>query len=307
MKEISYEGDSFKNEESAWLKNHRRTAPPTPAPIAEEKVPPPITRPLSPQSTPVAPEAPHVATPELQEDAEHEEHHLGMIIFVLTLVLAFGIGVGAYVLVGINKKPEPIPEAPTKTVEEVAPNTAQHTDILLTNSPRLQILVDVALAFKNTSLASGGVHHITFTVNNGKDGVRPATVGELFRAIRTSRVPDTLLNSLENSVTYEIPFGSPLAGRLTLSSRSPAHTFGALFDWEDSMARTLTPLLHPMPDTSYMNDLEGRKFHDERIGTIDARVLFDATDNVVIIYGFTDARTLVVAGNREVFLKNTLK
>ena len=309
MKEISYEGESFKNEESAWLKNHRRSAPTVPPAIIsepEKKAAPPIvvtqaqTLPTVQEVTPLPDKAP-------AGDAENEEHHLGLIIFVLTLVLAFGIGVGAYVLGGINKKTDLTPIAPVEIAEEATANTAQYTDILLSDSPRVQILVDVALAFKNTSLAERGVHHVTFTVNNKKGGVQPATFGELLQAIQVERIPEALLNSLENTVAYEIPSGSPLAGRLILTSRSYAHTFGAFFDWEDGMTRTLTPLLHPILDTSYIKDLEGRKFHDERIDTIDTRVLLDAMDNVVLIYGFTDTRTLVIAGSRETFLMNTPK
>jgi hypothetical protein len=278
-----------------------------PAPEVEEKVLPPIARTTPPQVVATAPKAPPTAAPAPREDTENENHHLGMIIFVLMLVLAFGIGVGAYVLVGVNKKPEPITVAPAKAVEEIVPNMTQYTDILLSDSPRVQILVDVALAFRNTSLAEGGVHHVTFMVNNGKGGVQAATFGELLQAIQVERIPEALLNSLENTVTYEITSAVPLAGRLILTSRSYAHTFGAFFDWEDGMTHTLTPLLHPILDTSYIKDLEGRKFHDERIGAIDARVLFDAMDNVVLIYGFTDQKTLVIAGSRETFLSDIPK
>lgn len=297
MKEISYEGPAFKNEESEWLKNHKRVTRAIPStPEAEAG-----TREITPTITPLRSSAiKKVPTYE----TEHEDHHLGLIIFVLALMLAFGIGVGAYVLIGINKKPEPVPQ---KEIAVVVTNTVQYTDILLSDSPRAQVLVDIALAFKNTSLVENGVHHVRFLVNRAVGGARQATVRELFQAIRTEPIPETLFTSLEERVTYEIPKGEPLAGKLVLTSRSVPHTFGALFDWEEGMTRTLTPLFHPILSTSYLKDLDGRKFHDERIGSINARVLFDGGENVVLIYGFTDAKTLVIAGNREVFLKESPK
>ncbi len=294
MKEISYDDSLFKNKESEWLKKHKQRIPPPVSPlppqevaIKEVAVPAALVRPVA-----------HTVT-------EDEEHHFGLIIFVLTLVLAFGIGVGAYVLIGINKKRVAVDETPV--VEKIATNDVQYTNILLSNSPRAQVLVDVALAFKNTSLTESGVHHVAFMESTTKETTRPATVRELFGAIRVERVSDALFNSLEDSLKYEIYSDPVPAGKLILSSRGSAHTFGAFFDWEAGMVRTLVPLLHPIQPTSYLKDLEGRKFHDERIGTIDARVLFDGGENVVLIYGFIDPKTFVIAGSREAFFKESSK
>lgn len=296
MKEISYEGSPYKKEESEWLKKRRRTAPPpesAPALDARQvKLPIAITPPTSENIE------------QRTAQSKDEDHHLGFIIFILTLVLAFGVGVGAYVLIGIDKKPEPVAQ---KAVEVAEVNTVQHTDILLSDSPRAQILVDIALAFKNTHLKDGGIHHVTFAVNDTNGKTRPATVSEVFQAIRSERIPDTLFHSLEPDIAYEIHPGISPAGRLTLSSRSAPHTFGALFDWERGFSQTLIPLLHPLLNTSYLRDIEDRKFHDERIGEIDARVLVDIMGDVVLIYGFIDPKTLVIAGSREAFLNNTSK
>jgi hypothetical protein len=294
MKEISYDDSSLKNKESEWLKKHRqRITPPISSPPPLGALPKEVMPSVAPQ---------HSIVPDIAED---EEHHFGFIIFVLTLVLAFGIGVGAYVLIGVNKNVVAIPEAPA--IENTATNDVQYTDILLSDSPRSQVLVDVALAFKNTSLTEGGVHHIAFVMNSTKGDTRPATIRELFQAIRTEPIPETLFNSLEDTLTYEISSQLEPTGKLTLLSRGSAHTFGAFFDWEAGMIRTLVPLLHPIQPTSYLKDLEGRKFHDERISSIDTRVLFDGGENVVLIYGFTDAKTLVIAGGRDAFLKKSQK
>lgn len=291
MKEISYEGSPYKKEESEWLKKHRRTAPPLePVPGPEQIV----------QAQPIAPQRMQNIPPVSVHATEDEDHHLGMIIFILMLVLAFGIGVGAYVLIGTSKKAEPVVQQEAAVVAEI--NTAQYTDILLSDSPRAQILVDIALAFKNTSLAEGGVHHVTFVANDVGGKSRPATVSEIFQAVRSERIPDSLFHSLETALTYEIRSGTPPAGKITLTSRSAAHTYGALFDWEQGLSKTLIPLLHPLLNTSYLRDIEERKFHDERIDGTDVRVLVDIMGDVVIIYGFTDPKTLVIAGSREAFL-----
>jgi hypothetical protein len=227
---------------------------------------------------------------------EHEEMHLGKIIIILLLVLTFGLGIGAYALIGSKRAilgSENI--IATTTPPEL---TTDDADILLTDSPRAQILTDVSLLFAKTTLPEGGMRKVRFLVKVEGGSSRPATVKEFFQAVNKFPGGDALLRSLDTPLLYEIGSDISLVGKITLISRSYANTFAQMLDWETSIAQDLLPVLHPELTQNNIKETEGRTFRDERIGDIDARVLRDPLGNELIVYGFVDRKTLIIAGGR---------
>ena len=81
---------------------------------------------------------------------EEEGSHLGRIIFILLLVLAFGIGTGMYALLGTKVS------LPFFSVATTTPPTTDDVSITIYNSPREQILADISLSFGKTALPGGG-------------------------------------------------------------------------------------------------------------------------------------------------------
>ena len=62
------------------------------------------------------------------------------------------------------------------------------------------------------------------------------------------------------------------------------------------MARALIPILDPWYDRKKLSILDGRSFKDLRIGTYDARVLYDLDGVPLLAYVFVNKRTLIITG-----------
>jgi hypothetical protein len=223
---------------------------------------------------------------------------LGKIIFILLLVLTFGLGIGAYALIGTKIAILGGMDNEATTTPLV---TSEDTDILLSDSPRVQTLADIAIVFGKTTLLEGDTRKVQFLVK-GEGGVpRPATVKEFFQAINKFPGSDALVRSLDTPLLYEIGSDGRLVGKITVLSRSYANTLAHMLDWESVIAQDLLPVLHPELTQNNLKETEGRVFRDERIGDIDVRVLSDPFGKPLIVYGFIGSKTLVIAGGRGMF------
>lgn len=282
MKEIEYDGPGIKGP-SAWEKRY-----------AESKandarlLRTPSTRDFVPQKP---------IERSYSSYDEHKEMHLGKIILVLILVLVLGLSIGAYALIGTRSSM--LADTAATTTHPLV--TSEDTDIMLSDSPRAQILADIAIVFGKTVLPEGGVRKIRFLVKDERGGSRPATVKEFFKAVNKFSGSDALVRSLDSSFVYEVGSDAGLVGKLTLLTRSYPNTFAHMLDWESAMSQDLLPILHPELTQNNIKETEGRIFRDERIGDIDARILRDALGNVLIVYGFIDSKTLVITGGIRIF------
>lgn len=230
---------------------------------------------------------------------EEEGSHLGRIIFVLALLVTFGIGVGAYVLIGARipipflSPQEPIPGGVAEAPEQ------EEGAISITDSPREQILVDIAAALQETT-AGEGIRIITFTIaNTGDKTWREATTGELLSALSGRTPQKDLVQSLDKKPMFGIFGAKELSGFLKLRSRSYPETFSGMLLWEQTMAEDLIPALRPDIKRSDVALLKDRAFKDERILGVSARVLSDPGGNSLLAYAFSDQQMLIIAGGRD--------
>lgn len=238
---------------------------------------------------------------------EKDEPSLSTVIFVLSLVLAFGLGVGVYVLMGITI-PNPLAGVLRTQLQAAAVTkvVSKPPEILLTDSPRAQILVDIGIASVNVS-TSLDEYAVPILIKEEDGSTRPAHAREFLNAISARPISERLLHSLDTSLTYSIYTTGEISGRLRLVSRSYPNTFAAMLDYEGIMARDILPLTHPRIRASDIVMSGKRTFVDERINNIDTRVLLDPFGDVLIIYGFLDKKTLLIAGDRDAFTQNTPK
>ena len=305
MKEISYEGPAPENKEAAE-RTHRSTGSgraPTVRTfradveeLIEEKG---VTK----AQVIMAEAARRESRGERRVLEEESDSHLGWIIFILLLVLAFGLGVGAYALIGTKVSLPFFPTATTTPSNQEA--TTEELGIVISGSPREQVFADISIAFGKTSLPLGEKRAVTFLVKDPTGATRPATVTEFLEAVLPEYPRFDIARSLDEDFVYEIRSGTTLAGALTVSSRSYANSFAAMLDREPMLASDLLPILNAWYDRKYIPELNGRPFKDEQIGTTNIRVLYDATGKAVIAYGFADKKVLVIAGNRDA-LERTL-
>lgn len=290
MKEIAYDGPAFDQEENDWRKKSKeRSKGSVKAPtmrtfradveeMIEEKAPT--------KTQVIMAEANRREARGESRVLHEEESHLGRIIFILVLVLAFGIGIAMYALIGtkiLNTTPT-TPELPL---------SMKPLEVTLTNSPREQIMADLSIAFAKTSLATGGIREVHFLITD-ESGSRNASTSELLRAIAVTPPPDGLLRSLAGEPEYGIHALTSLGGYFYIRSRSYPNTFAGMLEWEANMARDLIPTFNPLYARKSIPDLTGRAFKDERIGGRDSRVLRDVDGKALIAYTFIDKKYLLI-------------
>ena len=291
MKEIEFDVTAFEKNESEKEKKDKpvsrvptvRTFRADVQDLMKEKT-------ISRSGVAMAEAARREARGETRFPVEEEESHLGRIIFILFLVLAFGLGVGAYALIGTRFSLAG--QSATSTTQEA---TVSDIRITLTDSPREQVLVDISIAFSKTSLPTSGSRSLVFGITD-KNGERNATLSEFLNATKQYSLPTVLLSTLSSDFTYQVFSNSTLSGVITTQTRSYPDSFAATLEWEPSMARALIPILDPWYDRKKLSILDGRSFKDLRIGTYDARVLYDLDGVPLLAYVFVNKRTLIITG-----------
>lgn len=223
---------------------------------------------------------------------EEEGVHLGKIILLLILVLAFGLGVGGYALFGTHLGSffgsTATSTSPTPTTEDI--------EVDLTDSPREQVLADISIAFGKTYLPTGGRRTIVFLTKDGDGTLRKATKEEFFSAVSSQAMPPALFLSLDGQFTYQVYSSSTLSGVITLGSRSFSDTFASVLDWEPEMTKMLIPALDPWYDRKNIIGLSERKFKDEQYQGVGMRTLYDLDGDSVLSYAIVNKRTLIIAG-----------
>lgn len=298
MKEISYEGPSFfeKGKEKKATRSRGSLAAPTVRTFRAD-VEELIEEKGTTKTQMVMAEAARREARGESRIQNSDTPHLGRIIFILLLVLTFGIGVGAYVLIGTKiTEPEPIAE-----IEK--PLSQRPIEIQISNSPREQIMADISISFGKTALAVGGVREVHFMTKPTDESARIATTEEILKAISFGAQSESLIRSLSDISTFGIFVErNALIGYLLLNTRSYSNSFSGMLDWENMMTKDLLPALSPWYPRKDIKNLEGRLFTDERIAGVDARVLRDIDGKVVLIYTFINRSGLLITAGEETFV-----
>ena len=296
MKEIHYEGPPAEKENAEWEKKKKtltnlatvRTFRADVQELIQEKK---VTK----TSIALAEAERREARGETRFPVENEDAHLGRIIFILVLVLAFGLGVGGYALFD------------TQLGSFLGKNTASSTPIAttddlrvnLTNSPREQALADISIAFGKTYLPTGERRSIVFMTTNEVEGEHRATPIEFFSALQEAPTPSTFTVSLDSTLAYQVYSSSTLSGIIMLRTRAYANTFASLLEWEPRMANQFIPILNPLYSKKRIKELYNRPFKDNQILGVPVRELSDLDGISVLSYGFIDKKTLIIAGTHD--------
>jgi hypothetical protein len=228
---------------------------------------------------------------------------LGKIILGLGTILMFSLGVGIYALFGAGGSSTNLltgsttPSSPTRerlSLEEGSPK------ILLSNKVREEIFADIIYQFGTIPVSTGEMHEARFIVTNERKDERDATAEEIFKAIVPNGFPPpAFLRSIDAQYLFGVHKGKDLTGIFVLTSRSYPNTFGALYDWESSLAREILPMVNPWYVRKEIQVLEGEPFRDRRLGEVNSRVLLNANNEVVLGYLFLNGNTLIIAGSED--------
>ena len=236
----------------------------------------------------------------LSASREEHPHHLGRIIFLLLLVLAFGIGVGIYAL---TSNTVPATRLPKKIASDqkqaVAP---KEVTVALDHITHEELFTTIAALFHATVLPDGGTQAITLTITNNAGDAIAATTSTIFSALGvvTQTKIENLVRSLEGAGTYGMYSTGEIVGFFKLRSRSYPETFAGMLAWEPTMAETLLPILNPHLTKNAVALFRGRAFVDKRVAGVPARVLSDPDGVSSLAYAFLpDQKTLLIAGGQE--------
>lgn len=306
MKEIAYEGVAFKREEEEWQKKkseqHRgSTGAPTIRTFRTDVEE--LLKQKAVTKTEIAMKEAERREQRgeariLHETTKEEGIGFGRVALFLGLLLAFVGGIGAYALfgTGINTTKEPTESrAPTKEADDSQTVIAE---VALANAPREQILADLTIAFKKSSLSPSTRGVVTFTGTGG-----PARTDQFLESVLLRKPRSALLRSLEPEFSYAAYADSnALVGVLAFTSRNYELTFAEMLEWERSIAEDLLPVLHPLLPRDSVDLLRIGALRDIRIGGIDARALADASGDIFLVYAFPDKERLIIAGSPAVFL-----
>ena len=143
----------------------------------------------------------------------------------------------------------------------------------------------------------------------------PADGGTLVRALALPAPEILLRNADELSTAGVVRAGGEARPFLILRVSSFERTFAGMLEWEPTMERDLALFYpaHPNVEAAPVGTSTATStapepfarlgFGDEVVGNRDVRVLRDAEGRAVMLYGYRDRRTLVIARDEAAFLE----
>ena len=239
-----------------------------------------------------------------------------ILIGVILLILGAGAAVGAYVYVTKNT-PTPIFLGPPSLI-----NPDQRVQLTGTGSTLLEALADRA----SQPLASGDVllTYVNEATTTSEGTVEQQATGGDFITQLNLPAPDILLRSIQPaSMVGIVHAGNETRPFFILRVDSYERSFAGMLQWEPTIYDELTPLypLYPAsaPQSNVNNtsasatssqifippsatNVPTSQFVDETVSNHSARALKDSSGRTLIIYGYADEQTLIIARDETAFI-----
>lgn len=189
-----------------------------------------------------------------------------------------------------------------------------HVELTGSGSELRQGLADLS----TRSLPAGGVAvaYVTYATTSAKgDTVTlPADGGALISALGLS-APDILLRNIDPSSTVGVVHaGSETRPFFIFRVASFERTFAGMLDWEGTMAHDLALFYPPYAEAEVQPTASSTasstnaihtpftiSFIDEVVDNHDVRVLRDASGRSLMLYGYQDKQTLIIARDEAAF------
>ncbi len=171
---------------------------------------------------------------------------------------------------------------------------------------------------EDLSLPDGGVAiaYMTYATTTGKKEIRIAATGGALIGALGLTAPNILLRNIAPASTLGvISAGGETRPFFLLRVTSFERTFAGMLDWEKTMRDNLAAFYPPYPTdvspatatstqsatTTALLPPASRGFMDVIVDNHDARVMKDTQGRTVLIYGYRDRETLVIARNEAAF------
>lgn len=247
------------------------------------------------------------AQPTPQQLKPLQKNYTPFVIGALVLILAGGASMYFAVSFVTGRPPILIsPSVPSLIFAD------EHRELQGTGAELVQGLADLS----NTNMREGGVAiaYVTYasTTEKGVTIMLPAEGGALISALGLG-APDILLRNVEPSSTVgAIKASGETYPFFIFRVASFERTFAGMLEWENSMERDLARLYPSYPEVVPEETVSASStpltetafrvsFVDDVVENHDVRVLRDAQNRALILYGYRDKQTLIIARNELAF------
>jgi len=242
----------------------------------------------------------HASVKKIKKQHRNEDS-LGGVITLLSLTFAFILGVGMYAFIGGAVIPSPTATSTPKIVPPPIVYERGPENIVITDSPREQIIADVSIALIKKIAPELPTRPMNFLVINKNSEQRHATAREFFVSIATKPLPPSLALALGNTFDAVLTNSTSTGIAFMFQANDAPAAFAGALEWEKNMGADMIPLFHPIFPRKNIFAISERGFIDERIEAGDVRTLYDNDGRLLITYGWRSDRTLLVASSREAF------
>ncbi len=229
-----------------------------------------------------------------------KKSRLPFILSAIALVV-IGIGLigGAYWFVALR-----FPSAATPFAVPSLIFADEKVELPAADSP-LQSLQKLA---QEPSVNGNVIVTYTTTTTNGKKGIiktaQPS--GPIIKQMFAG-APDILIRNINDPSTVGVlSAGGINAPFFVLQVSSYERTFAGMLGWEPTMASTLATLYPSAPAAAVSSSSAPQivsvpRFIDSTVANHDVRVLKDSSNQTILIYGYRDKETLIIAKNEAAF------
>lgn len=209
-----------------------------------------------------------------------------LIIVGLIIALITGIAFGAYYF--LFKKEPPI-EAPSIKPPESIIFSEQKETIQLKSEQKKE-LIDSIRKTHETPIALNTILTTSFLLENSKE----YTTSRRFFEILGIAPPSNLTQALDDNFTFGVYYFKKNNPFLILKIHSLDLALSGALSWEKNMANSLKDVLP-------ISIPENQNFRDKTISNRDARILYDANNNPVLIYALSNQQYLIISTDLDTF------
>ncbi len=190
----------------------------------------------------------------------------------------------------------------------------EQTRVDVTGQSRREFMNTLLAEKEKVSLRLGAISYLYLTLTarlpEGGERINLLSSTEFFERIE-AEVPGSLTRSLEPMMMLGVHVFDGNPPFLIFKVNFYENAFAGMLQWEEDMQVDLAPLFGPailIPQRPVEDESGGLgtqatlgQFTDEIVRNMEVRVLRNANDRIVLLYGFVDRNTLVITTNEFTF------
>lgn len=219
-------------------------------------------------------------------EAVTEKPKRGLIIAAFSLLLMAGLVLGGWIFLKNKRMPtEGTPETPKPLI------VSEDTKIIVLNSEKKANLVSLARESLGATIPLNTVRYLSILSKTelGEEYLD----AKKFLKILGAEPPPNFIQSLDGAFTLGVFYLKSNTPLLILKIRSFDLAMNGVLTWEKNMARDLKEIML-IKNLPVLYD-----FRDKTLKNHDVRVLYDESENPVLMHSFMDKERLVITTNFE--------